>query len=85
MSKEETKASDIAVRCVADGKIDIMTNAIMKEWKQCETCSYIICKACIEEFSLYKTQSGLIICPGSSFRRKIILWFSKISKWMKYS
>ncbi|MHA1983874.1 MAG: hypothetical protein ACW967_05935 [Candidatus Hodarchaeales archaeon] len=70
MSKDDTKASDIAVRCVADGRIDIMINAVMKEWKQCETCSYIICKDCIEEFSQYKTESGSVICPGSSFRRK---------------
>ncbi|KKL13461.1 hypothetical protein LCGC14_2525540 [marine sediment metagenome] len=70
MNKEDTKPSDIAVRCVADGKLNIMTNAIMKEWKQCNTCSYIICKECIEEFQEYKTISGSIICPGSSFRRK---------------
>lgn len=70
MTKEEPKTSDIAVRCVADGRIDIMTNAVMKDWKQCEICSYIICKDCIEEFSQYKSENGSIICPGSSFRRK---------------
>ena len=67
---QETRLSDIAVRCVADGKIDIMTNAVMKEWKQCGICSYIICNECIKEFSQYKTDSGFVICPGSSFGRK---------------
>ncbi|MFW9928538.1 MAG: hypothetical protein ACFFD1_04025 [Candidatus Thorarchaeota archaeon] len=70
-TKEAPTLADIAVRCVADGKIDIVTNAIMKEWKQCETCSYVICKNCIDEYQNYATENGNIICPGSSFRRKV--------------
>jgi hypothetical protein len=65
------KTDTIAVKCVADGRIELITNAVMKEWKQCNTCSYIICRECIAEYITYSGNSGATPCPGSSFQRTV--------------
>lgn len=64
-----THTDTVAVRCVADGRVDYIRNAVAQDWKQCKICNYIICKSCIEEYQQYKTDDGAIVCPGSYFRR----------------
>ena len=66
-----THADTVAVRCVADGRVDYIRNAVAQEWKQCKICNYIICNACIDEYQQYKSDNGTIVCPGSYFRRDI--------------
>ena len=67
----ETPSDTVAVRCVADGKVELITNAVLKEWKQCRTCSYIICKECLVEFLSFDYDGTGAKCPGSTFRRGV--------------